>query len=67
MSIYSTILCPVCRVQFIEEDLVFIDSIYSIFHINCRKKYITPILASGTFKEMCDKHPYYYKEEVKLH
>ncbi|MFE7060830.1 hypothetical protein ACFVAD_01595 [Sutcliffiella sp. NPDC057660] len=42
-------------------------SIYSIFHIDCRKKYISPILGSGTFKEMCDKYPYYYEDEVKLH
>ncbi|RLQ93645.1 hypothetical protein [Falsibacillus albus] len=67
MTIYSSIRCSVCGEQFETDDMVYLDSIYSLFHIGCAKTCVEPILGTGTFEEIGEKHPYFYKDDMNVH
>lgn len=66
MSIYVSINCSNCGSKLKERDHVVIDFINTLYHKECYKGSEDLIRGVGTYRQICEEFPYFYKDKNML-
>ncbi|WP_404469076.1 hypothetical protein [Sutcliffiella horikoshii] len=56
MTIVQEIRCPVCRQPFGNSELVELDAVNTVYHVECAGKFVEPSSGLGTYKEICKRY-----------